>query len=765
MKARHIGVWIALFCTIFVIPSLSFALTENMQSDPFYSQSVNKDNSPVEAASEHVDPFSGNLSVVQTDIHLPGNGGLDLNITRAYNSAIWGRRDLTTPGFIQMYEASPLGIGWSMHMGILRNPRGNGSSSNWMPNNPVFELPDGSQQVFFKDKNNTTRFISKDFWTMSVSYPGVNQDVYTITASDGTVYTAEFGTAKAGYTLYDGRIVGQVTGIKNAAGTASISVTYHRQSVDNMYYINTITDSVGRQLNFNYANKLLQSITVDSRTFQYAYTTMSYSAITYSYLSRVAPPVGNPWSYTYESTTNTYQMNSISFPTGGVISYLYADRPFATGKINVNFRVVTSRTTSGRDITGGTWSYTYNSGGSSGDVTTISAPGVTETHHFYGWGNTGSNYIWKVGLPMSKDYSGNLNQSESYSWSQGTLISNDTLANGNWGNTGGQVYDSAIYVPFLSSKSITRDSKTYTTNYGSFNTYGDPQSISESGDLSRSKSVGYWTNTTKNIVKGKPSSETMSGGFSGTSSKSWSYDSNSGYPTQFNNNGIVTNYNYGSDGNLSSITDANSKQTSYQWTNGRISRETNPVYSVSRSINTNGTIASETNGRGYTTNYSYDGNLRLTGISPPAGNATSFSYPGDSSYRKEARGGYWIQHNFDGYGRPSGSSDSKGIITNIEYDAYGTKDYSDSNVGDKVDYDYFGRTKQVIHKDSSSVTYNYSGSTITISDENNSSQTLTYYAFGNPDEKYLMGVRDQDSNTTTYYRNVFGIGYPVLRRY
>ncbi len=756
MKAHHSTIWIVLICAMLIIPSLSYALSESMLLDPFYAQSVNKDNSPIGTISEHVDPFSGNLSVVQTDIHLPGTGGLDLNITRAYNSAIWGRRDLVSPGFIQMYENSPLGIGWSIHMGILRNPRGNGSSNAWMANNPVFELPDGTLQVFFKDKNNTSQYISKDFWKMSVSYPGANQDVYTITAPDGTVYTAEFGTAKAGYSLYDGRIIGQVTSIKNAAGTATISITYHRQSVDNMYYINTITDSVGRQLNFSYnASKLLQSIAVDSRTFKYAYTTMTYSAITYSYLSAVTPHVGNPWSYTYDSAVNTYQMNKIGFPTGGAVSYAYADTFFSTGKTSVKFRVIKTRTTSGRGITAGTWTYGYNSGGTSGDITTITAPGVTETHKFFGWGNTGANNVWKVGLPMSKAYSGNLVMSETYAWSQGSLVSNDVLSNANWA-AAGYVSDSAIYVPFLSSKSVTRDAKTYTTNYSSFNIYGDPQTVAETGDISRTKSLTYWTNATKNIVKGKPASESVSGGFSGTGTTAWTYDANSGNPTQITTNGVVTKLAYGSGGNLSSVIDANSKTTSYAWTNGRISKETNPIYSVSRAINTNGTIASETNGRGYTTNYSYDGNLRLTNISPPVGNATSFTYPADSSYRKETRGGYWIQHNYDGYARPTGSSDSKGVTMTVAYNAYGVKDYTDSNVGDKTSLDYFGRAKQVVHKDTKALSYAYSGSNVTVTDENSATQTLTYSAFGNPNEKYLIAVKDRALNTTTYTRNIFG---------
>jgi YD repeat-containing protein len=420
--------------------------------------------------------------------------------------------------------------------------------------------------------------------------------------------------------------------------------------------------------------------------------------------------------------------------------------------------VVTGKSTSGRGITGGSWTYSYNSGGSSGDITTITAPGVTETHKFYGWGNTGIGNVWKVGLPISKSFSGAFSMSESYDWSQGSQVSSNQISNAGWSRTLGFVYDLVIYVPFLNSKSITRDGKTYTTSYSNFDTYGNPRSISETGDINRNKTVDYyWTNTSKNIVTGKPNSETVTGGFPGTDTTSWTYDANSGNVLQVNKNGVMTKYGFDGGGNLSSIIDANNHQTTFLWSNGRISQKTNPLYSISRSINNNGTIGSETNGRAYKTSFSYDNNLRLIGITPPVGNSTSLSYPGDSSYRKEIKGGYSVTYNYDGFGRPTGSSDSKGITTIIGYNAYGAKDYTDSNTGDKISYDYFGRPKQALHKDNTSVNYAYSGSNVTVTDENSATSTYTYKAFGNPDEKYLVSVRDQASNTTTYSRNILGL--------
>lgn len=737
----------ALFALCFVWSS-SALLAADPSRDPFYTALSSRSAPEMNTVSENVDPFSGILTLTHTDLHLPGNGGLDVNVMRTYNSMIWGRRDTSFPGLIALNERSPVGIGWSMHMGIVRNPYGTGSSNRYLPDNPVVEMPDGSMHTLFKDKNDSTRFISRDFWL----YKSVGTGKWELTLTDGTVYTFEYGTGNAGYYTMDSVQIAQVTSIRNAAGTATINIDYYQHS-NGYSYLETITDSCNRNVTFNYdyTNNRLTSITVDTRTFSYSYTTTNGQ----NYLTIFTPPVGNSWTYTYEPSG--YELSAINFPTGGNISYTYNDISFHTGQVYVEFRVIAGRSTSGRDITTGSWTYQYSSGSSSGDTTTITGPSVTETHKFYGWGNAGTGNVWKVGLPMSKDYNFNGSTlSESYAWTQGTQVSYDEISNADWSGTIGWVYDSNIYIPFMSSQTITRDGKSYSTSYSSFNTYGDPQSISETGDQNRTTSVSYWTNTSKNIVKGKPSSRTVTGDFSGTSSTSWTYETNSGNVLTNTVDGVLTTYTYDSNGNLDTAKDANNKTTSYNWSYGRISSETNPEYTGSSSINSNGTVASETNGRGYTTYYTYDKNLRLTNIDPPTGNSISFSYPSDSSYKRQTRDGYSIDHLYDGFGRPGGSEDSKGVTTTISYNAYGAKDYTDLNIGDKIYHDYFGRVKQVVHKDNNDITYSYSYSNVTATDENNGTVTLTYNAFGNPAEKYLVSVKDQANNTTSYTRNIQG---------
>ena len=105
------------FLAFFVCLS-SLALAADPTRDIFYTEGNSLAAPEINTVSEHIDPFSGILTLAHTDLHLPSNGGLDLNLIRTYNSMIWGRRDNTSyPGLIAKNEKSPLGIGWTMNMG------------------------------------------------------------------------------------------------------------------------------------------------------------------------------------------------------------------------------------------------------------------------------------------------------------------------------------------------------------------------------------------------------------------------------------------------------------------------------------------------------------------------------------------------------------------------------------------------------------------------------------------------------------------------
>ena len=683
--------------------------------------------------NENIDTFTGGLTLSHVDIRLPGNGGLDLVIQRTFNSknACYEWTCVGDSCYCSSegeYINAWLGTGWTLHFGRL-------FKSYNVNIHHFIEMPDGSRHTAYTKSGST--YITKDYWLLNLGTS------YVLTLTNGTkIYYGQIGTSNPHYPQHS---VYYANKIQDASGN-EINIYY--KYLGTILVIDYVIDTIGRRIDFTYntINYVTRLTSISGPGVSISYTHQSLPTVYRTWLTKANLPVGNPWEYTYNSS---FELASVKTPYGGTFSYTY---DFAKVVMGTTFfyRTVVQKTAGGRDIPAGTWTFAFSQG-TNQEFTQITDPcGRITKYGYYGYGSTYLPWgdMWKVGLPISKEIVGE--EKISYIWTKSSYISQDDYVLPYLGRD----YD--IYVPFLTSKSITRDGKTYTTNYSNYDSYGNPKTISESGDKTRTTSKTYWYNTSKNIVRNKPSSETVSGGFSGTFTTNYTYDSNTGNLTQLNKYGVTTNYSYFSNGNLYSATDANSKTTYYQWSNGRISKITNPIYSISRSINSNGTTASETNGRGYTTNYTYDGTLRLTKITPPVGNATNFTYPTDNSYKKESRGGYYIYYYYDGFGRPSGTYDSKGVDTDVIYKSCGPKNYTASNIGDTVYYDNFGRTKESVHKDSTKITYSYSGSNITVTDEAAKTTLLTYNAFGNPDEKFLISVKDALSNTSTYSRNILG---------
>ena len=79
-KTRRIE--LVLILLSFLLPSAAFAQEASTYDDPFYKQKGTLDIiedrhlSPFQQVSESVDPFTGNLNLLHTDVILPGNGSL-----------------------------------------------------------------------------------------------------------------------------------------------------------------------------------------------------------------------------------------------------------------------------------------------------------------------------------------------------------------------------------------------------------------------------------------------------------------------------------------------------------------------------------------------------------------------------------------------------------------------------------------------------------------------------------------------------------------
>ena len=746
--------------------------------DPFYSQKGSnpivgeRRLSPFQQVQESVDPFTGNVNLLHTDVILPGNGGLDLKIQRSYNSRIWGRRD-GVPTLVAASEASVMGIGWSFHFGRVRNPFGSGSGNRFVPDNPIVEMPDGSSHLLYRDKNNFSQLISREQWI----YKQISNGVFQLTLTDGTVYT--FPSTNA-YFPATGVTVFQVSTIHTTNGNM-ITFTY---DPNDKRKVTSITDSVGRTITFNYQiiavpscpggfqTTALTSMTVNGKVFTYSYQLIDCAL----FLTRATPPVGPSWTYAYIAPVGAgqYELRTVTYPSGAVLTYGYSDVTFDTGPSSIPFSVVTSRALGGRGLSPTTWSYSYsaNTPGQN-QVTTITQAGCkTERYTYKSFGSLPDqqgapvNQLWQIGSLLTKEIlnGSTVVETETYSWSPSVAISNDQVSNGNWGGLIGFLFDDHIFVPLLSEKKVTRDRKSYTTTYSNYNAYGDPGTITETGtaNSSRTTTLTYFTDAVRNIVKSHPLSQavTVSGE---TFTTNYSYDAN-GNLTTLNRYGVVTTFGY-TNGNLTSRTNARGFTTNYQYSNGTVSQIAKPVagYTINRVINQDGTIARETNGRGFTTTFAYDALNRVTLIDPPLETSTTVTYDnvGAASWRVD-KGPTFTGFSVDALGRVTSTSASGDINTSTTYNACGQKTYqsypfvnSGPDIGDRFAYDGLDRVTQVTHPDLKTQAFSYDIGNVVVTNERGITVTYGYQAFGNPDEKRLTSVADA-TGTTSYSYNAVG---------
>jgi hypothetical protein len=159
----------------------AFALTSSITAKQAAAASDVFDQSFRYAEAEHkefydgmpdetIDPFSGTLHIVQTDVMLPGKAGHDLRIVRSYSSKIWGRTDEAPnlESLLAENDRSLLGYGWSFHMGRIKNPNASGQPTDpCSADYPLLEMPDGSARVFYRvSASNPNLYTSRDYWRM-----------------------------------------------------------------------------------------------------------------------------------------------------------------------------------------------------------------------------------------------------------------------------------------------------------------------------------------------------------------------------------------------------------------------------------------------------------------------------------------------------------------------------------------------------------------------------------------------------------------------
>lgn len=463
----------------------------------------------------------------------------------------------------------------------------------------------------------------------------------------------------------------------------------------------------------------------------------------------------------------SFSLQQVTYPYGGTISYTYkyvyfnpADTTFPTAAID-------QKTIGGTNISSGTWTYNYEPAidrGSALDKTTITAPNGRYEYQHFGYSGNFSGTVWKIGLMISRetfDQAGVLVEQEINDWGS-QVISGENY----WHGRSVSKVDNDTVAPILLSKETWREGGLYRAEYSGYDNYGNPAQVVETGntigDDTRTTSYTYFTDTAKWIL-GRTKDETIAG--IGTIARTFDGAGNLLTEDKY---GVLTTYTYLPSGDVSTITDARNKTTGYlDYFRGIARQENRPqAVTIGRVVNPTGTLASETNGRGYTTGFTYDGLNRITGIDFPTNADVSVNWTQNSKVL--TRGTYSEAVVLDGFGRSiqvdrQDSVLSSSIATTSQYDALGNKvfeSYPNSAQGTTFSYDVLGRITRVDHPDGAFRTIVYldpveSG----IETETNERGFVTkklYRAFGHPDNRGLVRIDSPENVQTLISRNLIG---------
>jgi len=693
----------------------------NAQDDPgFNAQGFQQSRTYIsELPFEHIDPFSGNVILTFTDLSLPGNAGFDLTWIRVHNSKIGGGWTFGVPGVpMKILEADDRQI----------------TDPNYTQPYPTLVTADGALHQTYAPvapDNAPGTFVSTDFWRYDrtrrlLQMPNGWHARYNVIDTTGETQFFPFGNN-----------VRYVTSLVDAYGN-SLSFTYEGASPPRLTSITqALQNGQSRVLTIGYTGQLLTSVSLGSRTWTYAYVN--------NQLMEVTQPAGPPWHYEYASGDPS-DLAGVTTPQGGTVTYQIVDYAFPLQQqpgATINSRVLHSRTVGGRGVQPGSWIYTYDTLNGE-ERTTIQQPQGTVVYTFH----SGPPSFGQPHTIVMLDGATQLH-SETLTWQAGPTVGID---------------QSAVNAaqPQLASRSITRDGQTFLTTYSYHTTdyadYGHPYHIVEQQGASTRVTDLTYRHTFGVYLKALVTQETVTIG-SESFTTSAIYDSN-GFKTSETKYGITTTFARDGAGNVSQSTDGNGHQTTYAYSWGTISGIWRPATAISRSINSDGTVATET--RGWrTTTFGYDALRRITNTTPPGANATTMVYNDSAGIVTTSRGPSGTVTTVDGFGRVIQATNSAGVTTRSEYDAEGRKTYESypytaTDVGTRIDYDALGRVVKRTTSDGKFVLITYGAGTVLIQDEERRGTTQTWQGFGDPDDRRLIAVNDAALRTWSYTYNAIG---------
>jgi YD repeat-containing protein len=754
---------------------------------------------------ESIDPFTGALKIVATDLIVPSNGGLDISITRNYVSM--QKTNSTMPSYLP--GRTTTGIGWDIHFG--RVWRASATAGYTLPAgsnclgvagsvstvdaryNPVLELPDGTRDVLVTgDAGAPYQFITRGRWIGRClpAADDLNNGGLLVISPQGIKYTFNVRGRVASGSMNNNAETAfayHPSKIEHPNGT-SITIAYNGTGSAEFLRVDTVTHSEGQVVTFTYLepttlNARLDEIRLNSpsRTWSYDYAVASTaSGISFHYLTDVTRPDGLKYSYEYytgASDVARYSLKSVTTPLQATVTYTYKNQLFPRHSTPaIPIVVVGTKAITGQVDQNATWTYTYEPATSASDlfdVTHVDGPSNCVSYQHRA-ATTANGELWRMGQLTQKTIgssctSGVLRR-ETYTWTPQALAQQNYWSPPN-------VFDTVTNTPLLQTLEIEQDGTSYTSTYSDFDAYGNARHIEEDGQDDRSTDRTFHIDTTRWIVQRLEDESIASAGMTysspttgGTSDYDVDreYDANGDLASE-SLSGAETSYDWYTSGTnrgeINTITDPDNKVVTFtNYKRGTAQNESYPeTVAISRTVNNTGAIDNETDPLQHTTVFAYDNLNELIGVQTAKTTDDNFSIVFADSKRRRTmtRGTYVEERTFDGMGRlrqikltDTGSGriiikkyqrDAEGRIWRAHLPAFGAA----SATYEQYEYDELDRLESVTRTDNSHVTYDYlSNNRVEITNERNFVTTHTYRSYGSPDERSLIQVSARKGDTT-----------------
>ncbi|WP_226668074.1 PQQ-binding-like beta-propeller repeat protein [Microbulbifer aggregans] len=755
---------------------------------------------------EHIDPFSGTLQLKYTDIQIPGNGGMDINVNRVYTSLQTNEYPIRTA----------YGVGWVMNFGRIVAPNGDQdkicAQGVWQINtsdNPSLELPDGGRELLALNSIlSDGSLITRSNWRAEcvTGQPGM-----VVSAPNGTKYTMDH------FDFFEGEPSWHTTRIEDVNGNW-ITISYEEAENGASYIKEIYRSEEGENtpvVVFGYEVTedglwLLSTITANGQEWKYEFEEIPGYMFPAYHLKKVIRPDNKYWEYSYngiasdpdpndevqEDGVGSHSLQLVKYPDGAEIEYTYQFVQFDKGS-GLRTTAIDSKYLSGQNIVSGEWTYQFEPhsvpiDGESlrYDKTIVTGPdAVTEYYHF------GKDFRqvsfeeyefirpYAVGLLVKEfKYSkqGKLLFSRLQNWAD-RKISNENM----WHGSGYRTWwiDFGTYAPVLVEESYGYDSEATTepgeikvsrnVSYFEHDAYGNPERIQEFNNFAENDDIKttfyeYEYDTAKWILGNVTREESLMDGDTSLITKIYN---DLGQLEKQTVNGVATDYLYTENGDVESIIDANGNKISYSnYKRGIAQEENHPEdTSISRVVNSTGTLESVTDARGKTTSFSYDDMNRLTGINFPINASVSISY--SNNKRTLTRGGFQQIDEFDSLGRKlktvrNDTSTGESITQRFELDSLGrvtyeSYPYSDSEVGGvNYKFDALGRVTEQKFPGGVFVSNIYDDETTEVVDERGNTTTYHYRNIG-LGSSAIYAIEQPESITTVFKRNLLDQPYEI----